>query len=134
MLLGAELHGHTNHKNILHIGDSSQCRLRWISYDDEYGPELHYVEGSANLIADTLSRLLQKDTPASPTVRKKQPAENNIDQDDVNETLLDNYFSWTDDREMLDCFKCLTDKACYLNRPDNMVDNNPPDMENIKEQ
>jgi hypothetical protein len=27
MLLGAELHRHTNHKNILHIGDSSQCRL-----------------------------------------------------------------------------------------------------------
>jgi hypothetical protein len=30
MILGAELHIHTNHKNILHIGDSSQRRLRWI--------------------------------------------------------------------------------------------------------
>ncbi len=28
-------------KNVLHIGDSSQCRLRWISYIDEYGSELH---------------------------------------------------------------------------------------------
>jgi hypothetical protein len=27
MLLGAELHIHTNYKNILNIGDSSQCRL-----------------------------------------------------------------------------------------------------------
>jgi hypothetical protein len=51
MLLGAELHIHTDHdKNIFHIGDSSQRRLRWISYVDEYGPELHYVEGSATLL------------------------------------------------------------------------------------
>jgi hypothetical protein len=71
MLLGAELHIHMDHKNILIIGDSSQRRLQWISYVDEYGPELHYVEGSANIIADTFSRLLWKDTLASPVVRKK---------------------------------------------------------------
>jgi hypothetical protein len=57
MLLGAELHIHTNHKNILHIGDFSHCRLQWISYVDEYGPELHYVEGSANVVAFTFSWL-----------------------------------------------------------------------------
>jgi hypothetical protein len=71
MLLGAELHIHTNHKNILNIGDSSQHRLRWISYVHEYGSELHYVEGSANILADTFSWLWQKDTPASPAVGKK---------------------------------------------------------------
>jgi hypothetical protein len=70
MLLGAELHIHTDHNNILNIGDSSQCRLRWISYVDEYGPELHYVEGSANVVADTFSRLSRKDTPESPAVGK----------------------------------------------------------------
>jgi hypothetical protein len=53
MLLGAELHTHTDHKNILNIGDSSQCRQQLISYVNEYGPELHYVEGSANAVADT---------------------------------------------------------------------------------
>jgi hypothetical protein len=66
-------------------------------------------------------------------VGKKQPAEYIIDEDDVNETPLDNYFSQTDDREMLECFKCLPDKECYLNLPEDMVDNNPLDMENIKE-
>jgi hypothetical protein len=70
--------------------------------------------------------------PASLAVGKKQPAENNIDKDDVNETPLDYYFLWTDNREMLDCSKCLPGKECYLNTPDNMVDNNPLDMENIK--
>ena len=52
MLLGAEFHFPTDHKNILNFGDSSQQRLCWISYIDEYGPELHYVEGSCNVIAD----------------------------------------------------------------------------------
>jgi len=47
MLLGAELHVHTDHKNILNVGDSSQRCLRWISYVDEYGPELLYIEGPA---------------------------------------------------------------------------------------
>ena len=55
MLLGAELHVHTDHKNILNIGDSSQQRLRWISYVDEYGPELHYVEDPCNSLL-TLSQ------------------------------------------------------------------------------
>jgi hypothetical protein len=134
MLLGAELHIHTNHKNILNIGDSSQRRLQWISYVDEYGPELHYVECSANVIADTFSWLSRKDTPVSPAVGKKQPAEPSIDEDDVDETPLDNYFSWVDNREMFKCFKYLPDKECYLNLPDDMVDTNPLDMENIKEQ
>ncbi len=111
MLLDAELHIHTNHKNILNIGDSSQCRLWLISYVNEYGPELHYnVECSANVVADTFSPLLWKDTPASPAVGKKRPAEHGIDKDDVDETPLDNYFSWVDNREMLECFEYLPDK------------------------
>ncbi len=71
MLLGAELHIHTNHTNILHIGDSSQCRLQWISYVNKYGPEIHYVESSVNVVADIYFRLLQNDTPASPAVGEK---------------------------------------------------------------
>ncbi len=70
MLFGAELHIHTDHQNILSIGDSSQWRLCWISCVDEYGPGLHYVEGPHNLIADTFSRLLQSDM-TSPLVGKK---------------------------------------------------------------
>ncbi len=134
MLLGAELHMHTNHKNILHIGDSSQRRLQCISYVDEYGPELHYVEGSVNAVADTFSQLLRNDNLTLPAVGKKQPAENNIDKDDVDGTPLDNYFSWIDDREMLNCFTCLPNEESYLNLPDNWIDNNPLNMENIKEQ
>jgi hypothetical protein len=67
-------------------------------------------------------------------VGKKQPAEHSINEDDVDETPLDNYFSWVDNREMFECFKCLPDKECYLYLPDNMVDTNPLDIENVKEQ
>jgi hypothetical protein len=70
VLLGAELHIYTDHKNILNVGDSSECRLRWISYVDEYGPTINYIEGPRNVIADTFSRLLRKDV-SSTLVGKK---------------------------------------------------------------
>jgi hypothetical protein len=60
MLLGAELHIYTDHKNILNVGNLSERRLRWISYVDEYGSTLHYIEGPRNVIADSFSRLLRK--------------------------------------------------------------------------
>ncbi len=65
MLLGAELHIYTDHKNILNVGDLSEQRLHWISYVDEYGPTIHYIEGPRNVIADTFSRLLRKDVPST---------------------------------------------------------------------
>jgi hypothetical protein len=113
--------GLVQNKTYTPFGDSSQHRLQWITYVDEYGPELHYVEDSANFVADTFSWLSRKDTLASPVMGRKQSAEYIIDKDDVDETPLDNNFSWTDDREMFECFKCLPDKECYLNLPDNMV-------------
>ena len=131
MLLGAELHIHTDHKSILHIGDSSQRRLRQISYVDEYGPELHYVEGSANVVADTFSRLSRSDTPTSSTVGKKHrlAAGNNTSEFD-DDTPLDNFFSLTEDSEMLECFTCLPSEEYYLNLLDDLVTDNPLDMDN----
>jgi hypothetical protein len=70
MLLGAELHIHTDHKNILNVGDSCERCLQWISYVDEYSPTLHYMEGPCNVIADIFSRLLHQDD-TSALVRKK---------------------------------------------------------------
>ena len=61
MFFGADLHIHTDHQNIFNVGDSSERCLRWISYVDEYGPTLHYVEGPLNVTADTLSRRSRND-------------------------------------------------------------------------
>jgi hypothetical protein len=63
MLLGAELHIYADHKNILNVGNLSEQQLCWISYVDEYGPNIHYIEGAHNVIADTFSRLSHKDVP-----------------------------------------------------------------------
>jgi hypothetical protein len=169
MLLGAELHVHIDHKNILSIGDSSQQHLCWISYVDEYGPELHYVEGPHNVIADTFSRLLHSNV-SSPLVGKKAAyVDSNSKSGNRNESsnsLL------MDDRDITDCLmnlpcfpsrkkkegrqkkhrKCsetISDEQnkpklssytydskveqCYLNLPKDMVEDNPLDLENIKE-
>ncbi len=79
-------------------------------------------------------RLARKDNPTPPAVGKKQPAAFiSNPESDVEDTPYDNYFSWTDDREMCQCFKCLPNKECYLNLPDDLITDNPLDMENIKE-
>ena len=39
------------------VGDATERHLRWISYVDEYGPTLHYVEGPLNVITDCPKRL-----------------------------------------------------------------------------
>ncbi len=44
------------------------------------------------------------------------------------------HFSWTDDREILECFQHLPAKECYLNLPEDAAIDNPLDMEAIKEQ
>jgi hypothetical protein len=98
MLLGTELHVHTYHKNILSIGDLSQQRLCWISYVDEYGQELHYVEGPRNMIADTFSRLLRSNV-SSPLVGKKAAyVDSNLESGNRNESP---HSSLMDDREQL---------------------------------
>jgi hypothetical protein len=92
MLLGAEIHIHTDPKNILNVGDSSERCLQWISYVDEYSLTLHYVEGPRNVIADTFSRhSCQDDTSA--LVGKTATTE---------DSELANY-SLFDDKEIFDC-------------------------------
>jgi hypothetical protein len=124
MLLGAVINIHTDHKNILHLGDLSQRRLRWISYVDEYGPTLHYIKGPSNVIADTFSRMPMQDTTPLAMVGKD---ESKIDP-------FDCHFSFTDDREMTKCFIHLSKEECYLNLPPDSAVDNPLDMGAIKEQ
>jgi hypothetical protein len=175
MLLGAELRVHTDHKNILNVGDSSQQRLRWISYVDEYGSKSHYIEGPRNVIADTFSSRLRNDE-SSPLVGKK--AANVISKPESDNDTESFYSSIIDDNKILDCFLSLpcissnkkrkrtddkqktdnsttltknkartlvtlydqnychhevTVEQCYLNLPEDMVEDDPLDLENIKE-
>jgi hypothetical protein len=100
MLLGAELHDHTNHKNILSIGDTSQQHLCCISYVDKYGPDLHYVEGPHNVTADTFLRLLGSNM-SSPLVGKK--VINVVSNSKSNNRNESSHSLLMDDRDIIDC-------------------------------
>ncbi len=144
MLLDAVINIHTDHKNILHLGDLSQRRLRWISYIDEYGPTLHYIKGPTYIIANTFSWMLMQEPPPLAMVGKDntpysnrtgcRPTGEPATMPGLNAESLECHFSWTDDREMSGCFQHLPAKECYLNIPEDTAIDNLLDMEAIKEQ
>ena len=119
---------------------------------DEYGPELQYIEGPHNVIADTFSRLSHNDV-SSPLVGKK--AVNVVSNSESDNKHDSSYSSLLDDRTIIDCLLnllCISSNKrrrkrdvnhsktsnssiehCYLNLPEDMVEDNPLDLENIKE-
>ena len=109
------------------------------------------MEGPLNIIADTLSRLSRNDNDSSALVGKKASSVVS------NSESTAEYSSLIDDREISECLlnlPCLHSKKieskrpkkwrklehdsyyidhCYLNLPEDMIENNPLNMENIKE-
>ena len=57
ILLGQQIKIYTDHKNLTHINFNVEHVMRWHLIIDEYSPELIYLKGEANIVADALSRL-----------------------------------------------------------------------------
>lgn len=57
LLLGQELHLHTDHLNLTYSTFHDVHMMRWRLEIEEFGPTFHYVPGSSNVVADALSRL-----------------------------------------------------------------------------
>ena len=57
ILLGQQIVVHTDHKNLVYKHFNTERVMRWRLVIEEFGPELRYIKGEQNVVADTLSRL-----------------------------------------------------------------------------
>ena len=57
ILLGQQILVHTDHENLTQKNFNSDRVMRWRLYIEEYSPDLQYIKGTKNIVADALSRL-----------------------------------------------------------------------------
>jgi hypothetical protein len=135
MLLGADIHIWTDHKNLCFNKDSKTQRvLRWGIKVEEFSPFLHHIDGEKNILADQLSHLEIIPTPAQLAEGKKlvEPTEVTVTDDEGDENdeayFLDQEFSGLYDNDIWDCVEC------YLNLPElEHPENNPLSYAYIRE-
>ena len=61
ILLGQKIKVHTDHENLTYKTFNSDRVMWWRLYIEEYSPELQYIKGTSNVVADALSRLERED-------------------------------------------------------------------------
>jgi hypothetical protein len=129
MLLGANIHVFTDHKNLTFYTLKTQCVLRWHMNIEEFSPMLHYIKGPHNILANNLSSFHCLVTPAQIAERKKliEPAEVSIEEEDK-AYFLDQEYSGQYNENVWECIEC------YLNLPDAPhLDENPLNYAHIHE-
>ena len=62
ILLGHEIRVFTDHKNLTYKNFNTERVMRWRLILEEFGPQLNYIKGEKNIVADALSRLDIADT------------------------------------------------------------------------
>ena len=62
ILLGQQIIVHTDHANLTYKNFNSDRVMRWRLFIEEYSPDLQYIKGENNVVADALSRLPQTST------------------------------------------------------------------------
>ena len=57
ILLGQQIVVYTDHDNLTYKNFNSYRVMRWRLFIEEYSPDLRYIKGEKNIVADALSRL-----------------------------------------------------------------------------
>jgi len=65
ILLGHEIIVHTDHKNLVYKTFNTERVMRWRLIIEEFGPDLRYIKGEHNIVADVLSRYNLRETEFS---------------------------------------------------------------------
>jgi hypothetical protein len=63
ILFGQQIIVHTDHENLTYKNFNSDCIMNWCLYIEEYSPDLYYINGKHNAVADALSRLALDNEP-----------------------------------------------------------------------
>lgn len=66
ILFGQQIKIHTDHENLTSNTLTSDRVMRWRLYIEEYSPDLHYIKGEDNVVADALSRMDTENTKGTP--------------------------------------------------------------------
>jgi hypothetical protein len=129
MLLGADIHVLTDHKNQKFNILKTQRMLCWRTKIEEFSPILHYIKGPFNILANNLSRLHRLVKPAQIAEGKKlvEAAEVSNEEEDK-AFFLDQEYSGLYDEDIWECIEC------YLDLPDTPhPDENPLNYAHICE-
>lgn len=125
LLVGAELHIYTDHKNLTFKTFSIPRIRRWRLFIDQFDTTMHYVAGVSNVLADCFSRLPRMEQPTA-GIKELEGKGKLVDFSKLEvpkdeEEILDGE-SFFRDNELADCF---------LNLPPMAEMYNPITIENI---
>ena len=68
ILLGHQITVYTDHKNIIYKNLNTEHVMRWRLILEEFGPELKYIKGENNVVADALFWLEMSDNKEIPNI------------------------------------------------------------------
>jgi hypothetical protein len=110
MILGADIHVFTDHKNLTFDTLKMQRVLRCLTKIKEFSPMLHYIKGPRNILGDNLSRLHRLVTLAQIAEGKKLVETTDVsDKEEDKAYFFDQEYSGLYDDDVWEFFKC------YLN-------------------
>jgi hypothetical protein len=129
MLLSADIHIFTYHKNLTFDTLKRQHVLHWLTKIEEFSSMLYYTKGPCNILAYDLSRLHCLVTPAQIAEGKKLIEPTVVSKKEEDEVyFLDQEYSSLYNNKVWECIEG------YLNLPETLhLDQNPLNYDHICE-